>query len=95
MFRITKVFENSETEIYRVEGKITDEAEQTWSSEITSIVQPTHRQIILDFSQVWFMSQKSIQALTNRVNEKLFLLNCGVEIQNRLIAAGFAPHVLS
>ncbi len=60
MFRITRIFENSSTAIYRIEGKISDENLNAWTAEIQSIRQLKHNQIILDFSlEVKFFGRKS------------------------------------
>ena len=95
MFRITKVFENMSTTIFRIEGKISDENLELWITEINFIHQTGNTQIILDLSRVWFLGEQSLQVLMNRINERLFLLNCSTQLENRLIAAGMCHQLIT
>jgi hypothetical protein len=93
MFRITKIFENNGTAIFRVEGKIADENLNDWTDGIQLIKEPRAK-VVLDLSRVWSFGPQSLQALMNRIDENLFVLNCGTEIGNRLLAAGLSNQVL-
>ena len=60
MFRITKIFANGSLDIYKVEGKVTDEGLQIWAGELSALQQEVDRQILLDFCQVWAISAKAV-----------------------------------
>jgi anti-anti-sigma regulatory factor len=94
MFRITKVFENDSMTIYRIEGKVTDENLDLWTEEIATIRKLTVRQIILDFCQVWFMSNKALEALLALMSNDLYLLNCSMEVRNALHTAGLSTRLI-
>ena len=78
MFKITKTFENSATEIFRIEGKISDENLSAWSHEISLIQSTNERHIILDLAQVWFINSKAVEMLMNVLSDRVFILNCGI-----------------
>jgi hypothetical protein len=93
MFRITKLFENNGTAIFRVEGKINDESLNDWTAGIQLIKEPNGK-IILDLGRVWSFGPQSLLALIKGIDENLFVLNCGTEIGNRLLSAGLSNQVL-
>jgi anti-anti-sigma factor len=94
MFRITKAFENEATEIFRIEGKITDENLSEWSREINSIRSENGRHVILDLGQVWFISSRAVEALIERLSDEMYILNCGMEMRNILHASGLSAKML-
>lgn len=94
MFRITKAFENEATEIFRIEGKITDENLPEWNHEINSIRSENGRQVILDLGQVWFISSRAVEALIERLSDEMYILNCGMEMRNILHASGLSAKML-
>jgi anti-anti-sigma regulatory factor len=94
MFRINKAFQNESTEIIRIEGKITDENILDWEQEIQTIQSHNGREIILDFAQVWFISPKAVEMLLNRLNDRIYILNCGMEVRNLLHASGLSARML-
>jgi anti-anti-sigma regulatory factor len=94
MLRITKAFENDCTLIYKMEGKINSESLDVWAEEIDALKKVTGHQIILDFSQVWFMSAKAVDVLTKSMPNHLYLLNCPMEIRNMLHTAGLSTRIL-
>ena len=93
MFRITKIFENGATAVFRVEGTISDENLNDWREGIQLIKEPS-KMVILDLCRVWSFGPQSLQALMSGIDENLFVLNCGTEIGNRLLAAGLSNQVL-
>lgn len=88
MFRITKVFENDTTAIYKIEGRILEESVETWIRELGELLEQKQRQIILDLSQVWHLCRSGIEPLIRKDLNKFYLLNCSMEIKNTLAAAG-------
>jgi anti-anti-sigma regulatory factor len=88
MFRITKVFENDKTAIYKIEGRILEEAVETWIQELQGLLEQNQRQIILDLGQVWYLCRSGIEPLIRKDVNKFYLLNCSMEIKNTLVAAG-------
>ncbi|PWT92697.1 MAG: hypothetical protein C5B54_03135 [Acidobacteria bacterium] len=94
MFRIKKVFENKETSIYKVEGKITDDNLGAWSEEILKLKQISNRDVVLDFCQTWFMSRQAIEALSHETPERFLFANCPMDMRNTLQSVGFSARVL-
>ena len=94
MFRITKAFENERTAIYKVEGKILEDQAGVWIGELEELQNGNGRQIILDVGQVWFFSQRSIEAFIGKRFPNLYLLNCSMEVRNTLQSAGCSSIVL-
>lgn len=94
MFRINKAFENDSTEIFRIEGQITDETLSEWTREISMITAQNKRQIILDFAQVWFIASKGVEVLMNVLSERVFILNCSMEIRNVFHVSGLSERIL-
>src|SRR5437867_1396810 len=84
MFRITKAFENDRTSIYKIEGKVTDENLVDWNQEIDSITLNSGRQVILDLSQIWYISSNAIEILLKHILDHVYILNCGMQIRNVL-----------
>ncbi len=94
MFRITKAFENSNTFIYKIEGKVTDNSVTEWQEELNNLKTAAGHHVILDFSQVFFISSKALQILMKNMTEELFILNCDIEMRNLLHASGMAKRML-
>ncbi|HEY4491618.1 MAG TPA: hypothetical protein VI958_06425 [Acidobacteriota bacterium] len=93
MFRITKKFENSATYLYRIEGKVTDDVLNDWQTEMM-VLNAADRHVILDFSGVWFISQRAIEILLQHVAQHVFVLNCGMEVRNLFHASGLSTRML-
>jgi anti-anti-sigma regulatory factor len=94
MFRITKAYENDSTEIFRIEGQVTDDALQEWIHAI-ALLQPTDsKAVILDFAQVWFMSTKAVEALIRVLDDRSYVMNCGMELRNVLHVSGLSEKML-
>ena len=94
MFRITKAFENSITFIYKIEGKVTDNSIPEWQEELNKLKAEAGFQVILDFSQVFYISPGALQALLANMTDQVYILNCGIEIRNVLHAFGLAGRML-
>ncbi len=94
MFRITKTFENEATVIFRIEGKITDENLSEWDQEIKSIRFLNGHHVILDFAQVWHISSKAVDVLMKLLTDRVYILNCGMEVRNVLHASGLSARML-
>ena len=94
MFRISKVFENESTHLYRVEGKITDDILADWIKELDSLKSRNGQHVILDLCQVWYISTGAVEALLNHVTDNFFLLNCGMEVRNIFHAVGLSSRML-
>jgi anti-anti-sigma regulatory factor len=94
MLRITKAFENDATSIYKIEGKINEETLAVWAEELSALKKVTDRQIILDFSQVWFICTKGVETLVKLMSNNLYLMNCPMEMRNRLHSAGLSERML-
>jgi len=94
MFRITKVFEDDSTEIFRIEGQVTDEGIANWIGEIELIKKNNSRTLILDFVHVWFISTKAVQALMEILSDRCYVMNCGIEVRNVLYASGMSSRML-
>ncbi|MCI0414659.1 hypothetical protein L0222_17925 [bacterium] len=94
MFRISKTFENDATQIFRIEGKITEEHVAEWRNEMSLIQSHNGRHVILDFAQVWFICFKAVEALAQLMNDRIFILNCGMEVRNVLYASGLSARML-
>jgi len=94
MFRITKAFENEATEIFRIEGQVSDENLSEWIREIERIKSRNHRAVILDFAQVWFMSPRAVQAVMANLSDRTYVMNCGMELRNVLHVSGMSQRML-
>ncbi|MCI0446285.1 hypothetical protein L0152_24110 [bacterium] len=94
MFRITKTFENRITFIFRIEGKITDNGLTDWAYEINKFKTVSGRQVILDFSQLFFIAPKAVDMLLNNMTENLYILNCSTDIRNRFHSSGLGGRML-
>ena len=94
MFRITKAFENPITFIYKIEGKVADSSLSEWTKELSTLTSGSGRQVILDFSQVFFISPKALEVLIKKMTDQLYILNCGIEMRNLLHASGMAGRML-
>jgi anti-anti-sigma regulatory factor len=94
MFRITKIFSNSSLDIYKIEGKITDESLQVWTEELNALQKPMDRKLIFDFSQVWSISAKAIEILMAHLTNGTQIMNPGMDVRNMLHTAGLSARVL-
>lgn len=94
MFRITKAFENESTEIFRIEGQVSDEITGDWVREIEMLKNDNSRTVILDFAHVWFMSTNAVQALIGLLTDTCYVMNCGMEIRNVLYVSGLSSRML-
>jgi len=94
MLRITKVFENDATLIYKIEGKISDDNLAVWAQEMDALKKVMGRQTILDFCQVWFICTKGVEILVKGMSDNLYLLNCPMGVRNVLHAAGLSARML-
>jgi len=94
MFRITKTFENPVTYIFRIEGKITDNGLTDWADEINKFKTVFDRQVILDFSHLFFITPEAVEVLLNNMTENLYILNCSTEIRNRFHSSGLGGRML-
>lgn len=94
MFRITKTFENPITYIFRIEGKITDNGLTDWADEINKFKTVSGRQVILDFSQLFFIAPRAVEVLLNNITENVYILNCSTEIRNRFHSSGLGGRML-
>lgn len=94
MFRITKVFENGSTSLYKIEGKVTDEILPAWIDEIERLSKLSDRDLILDFFGVWFISSKAVEFLLQSVSNGCYLLNCPMEVRNVFYSAGLSQQML-
>jgi anti-anti-sigma regulatory factor len=94
MFRITKAYENDATEIFRIEGQVSDENMAEWIQEIEVIKQSNGRAIILDLAHVWFISAKAVQALMGILSEHCYVNNCGMEVRNVFHVSGMSERML-
>jgi hypothetical protein len=94
MFRITKIFANSSLEIYRVEGKVTDDGLQIWTEELNAFYRSVDRHILLDFCRVWAMSARAMAILTTQLAGHICVMNPNIDLRNMLHAAGLAAKVL-
>jgi anti-anti-sigma regulatory factor len=94
MFRITKAFQNESTDIFRIEGKITDENLSEWNQQISSIQPEIGRHVILDFAQVWYISAGAVAVLMNLLSDHVYILNCGIEVRNVLHSSGLSARML-
>lgn len=94
MFRITKAFDNESTEIFRIEGQVSDESLQEWIQEIALLRPANGRTVILDFAQVWFISTKAVVALIDNLSDHCYVMNCGMELRNVLHVSGFSERML-
>ena len=94
MFRITKAFENDGTEIFRIEGQVSDEVVADWIREIELVKKNSSRTVILDFAHVWFISTKAVQALMDVLSDQCLVMNCGMELRNVLYVSGMSSRML-
>jgi len=94
MFRISKIFTTASLDIYKVEGKVTDETLQTWEEALMNIHPQSERQVLLDFSQVWAISAEAVKTLVAHLTEDMRVMNPGIEVRNTLHTAGLAAKVL-
>jgi anti-anti-sigma regulatory factor len=94
MFRITKAFANETTEIFRIEGQVSDDYIGDWITEIDLLKKDHSRTVILDFAQVWFISTKAVQALMGALTDQCYVMNCGMEIRNILYVSGLSSRML-
>lgn len=93
MFRITRIFENEVMVLYKVEGKLTDEEKAAWDQELNAMKDGKGRQILLDLGQVWHLGSDAMRKLIAD-SDHWFLLNCSMELRNRMTAAGRTSRVL-
>ena len=94
MFRITKTFENEATEIFQIEGQVSDETAGEWSREIELLKKDNARTVILDFAHVWFISNKGVEALRGILSDSCYVMNCGMEVRNVLYMSGMSSRML-
>lgn len=97
MFRIRKIFENLLLVLYKIEGKVTDESLQVWIEELRALNAQPDRKVILDFCQVWSISERGIEFLTAYLSSSLHdiqIINPSMDIRNLLHAAGLSQRVL-
>ena len=94
MFLIKKVYENELTALLKIEGEITDLTLEDWAVALASLLQQTHKHVILDCCDVTLVSSKIAERLLQQMTNRIFLLNCPMTVQNLVHAAGFSKQVL-
>jgi STAS domain. len=94
MFRITKAYENDSTEIFRIEGEVTDENLQNWTQAIALLQPSDSKSVILDFAQVWFMSTRAVEELIRVLTDRSYVMNGGMELRNLLHVSGLSEKML-
>lgn len=94
MFKMTKIFENGLVDIYKIEGKITDENLQLWTEQLETLQQNADRDILLDFCQVWNMSVNAMGILVKHLSNGILVMNPSMEVRNMLHSAGLSRKVL-
>jgi anti-anti-sigma regulatory factor len=65
-----------------------------WADELNVLKQATGRQVILDFSQTWFVSTKAVMTLIALMPDHLYVLNCPMEMRNIMLSAGLSERML-
>jgi len=95
MYRITKAYENEKLSIYCIEGKVTDEVTDNWMEEMSRLKDFQDHEIILDLSQLWYLSSRAAEVLMNSLQNNLFLLNCPLPVRNVLHVSGLSSRTLN
>jgi len=93
MFRMRKIFANGSVEIYKIEGKVTDEVLPLWQEQLAARQADEKRDILLDFSQVWVLSDAAIEILISHLRGSMRVMNPGMYLRNLLHAAGLSTRV--
>jgi len=93
MYRIRKAFDSESTAIYKIEGRLTEDTLAEWSEEIRNLTEIDKREIILDLSQVWYVSAKAVEAFIE-LTHNVYLLNCPMEVRNVLYSSGLVNRML-
>lgn len=75
MFTIQKTFENDYTSIFAVEGSITDEALDTWTMELGSLLNGASGHIILNFVSTQYISSRAARILNLMISDRVMLMN--------------------
>ncbi|MFQ5651177.1 MAG: hypothetical protein ACE5IY_14655 [bacterium] len=94
MFRITKVFENDLTVLFKIEGKVTDTCEPAWKRELRTLTRSHPKQIIVDLCELAFLTNRAVQNLTEQISDNFYLLNCPTMLSNSLSASGLSAQIL-
>ncbi len=94
MFLIKKVYENELTALFKIEGEIADHATDYWSEALAALLQQTNKHVLLDCSEVSFISLTVAQRLIGQMTKRIFLLNCPTAVQNLARNTGWAEQVL-
>ncbi len=94
MFLIKKVYENELTALFKIEGEIADHALDYWSEALASLLQQSNKHVLLDCSDITFVSLNIAERLMQQMTNRIFLLNCPTAVQNLVRAAGFSTQVL-
>ena len=94
MFRIKKIFENKLTTILRIEGDISNENLVVLKKEISTLLQESEQQVILDGSTVSFVTPKAVGTFTEMFCNNIYLLNFPTNFRNILHSAGWSDRVL-
>lgn len=94
MFRITKIFATGSVDIYKIEGKVTDENLQSWAEQLKTLQQNANRDILLDLSQVWTMSVNAMAVLVQHLSSGLRVMNPSMDVRNMLHSSGHSTKVV-
>lgn len=97
MFRITKIFEIPSLTIHKIEGKVTDESLQVWIDELSALNSQPDRKVILDFCQVWAISERGVEFLAAHLSNNshdIHIINPSMDVRNLLHASGLSKRVL-
>lgn len=84
MLRITKVFDDGEEVVMKLEGKMIG----VWVSELESIClfhrDELNKIVVLDFSGVTFIEEKGLRMLKDLKDERVKIVNCSPFIYSLL-----------
>ena len=94
MFRIKMIFENKQTLLLKVEGEIAENNLDEWSNWLEFFTEQTKKQIILEFCDLIFASQKAVEKLLEKMTNNVYLLNCLTAVKNIAHSSGFSKNVL-
>lgn len=91
MFRIDRIAENTQFELWKIAGEIHDTQLEAWKEALPT---DSGRQLILDFCEVAYISPSAVRHLIERMTANLFIYNCQAGVKNMMHSAGFARQVL-
>jgi hypothetical protein len=94
MFRIDRVYNNAQIELWKISGRVRPSQLPDWIDALKTLPLDSGRQIIIDFCEVAYLSPEAADRLIDHITADTFIANSPAPVRNMIYAAGLSAQVL-